>query len=404
MTGPPQPDPAAPQPNATPPARILISALEPSADLHGASLIREVSRILPHARFTGLGGPRIREAGAHTLDDLTGHASMLLGTLRLAGRALRLLRRLDRLMSEEPFDLGIVIDSPALHLPLARRMKRHGLPVLYYIAPQTWAWAEYRHRKVARRVDRAAVILPFEEEYFRSRGIRADYVGHPLFDVLAARTINAELVSQLRRGAESVVTLLPGSRRHVVQEVLPGQLEVCRQLARRFKRARFLLSVAGEPVRAVVQGLVDESGMHIEIQEGRNAELITAADLVLVASGTATLEVAYYRKPMIVMYNHSRWAYELIGRWLIATRWLSLPNIIAGRQIVPEFMPYYRSADPIAATAAEMLSTPQTLERISRQLDELMTPLIKTGASANTARIVAEMLHGSVDPSLARHK
>jgi lipid-A-disaccharide synthase len=105
---------------------------------------------------------------------------------------------------------------------------------------------------------------------------------------------------------------------------------------------------------------------------------------------------------MIVMYNHSRWAYELIGRWLIATRWLSLPNIIAGREIVPEFMPYYRSADPIAAKAVEMLSTPQTLERITRQLDELMTPLIKTGASANTARIVAEMLQRSAEPSLTR--
>ncbi|UCG32984.1 MAG: lipid-A-disaccharide synthase [Phycisphaerales bacterium] len=399
MSGIPQPDRATSQPCPASHPRVLISALEPSADLHGASLIREVSRILPQVRFVGLGGPRMREAGAHTLDDLTAHASMLLGTLRLVGRALRLLHRLDRLMSEQQFDLGLVIDSPTLHLPLAGRMKRHGLPVLYYIAPQTWAWAEYRHRKVARRVDRAAVILPFEEEYFRSRGIRADYVGHPLFDVLAAHTVDAELVSRLRRGGEPVVTLLPGSRRHVVQEVLPGQLEVCRQLARRFKQARFLLSLAGEPVRPAVHTRVTGCGLQIEIQEGRNPELITAADLVLVASGTATLEVAYYRKPMIVMYNHSRWAYELIGRWLIATPWLSLPNIIAGRQIVPEFMPYYRSADPIAAKAAEMLSAPQTLERVSRQLDELMTPLIKTGASANTARIVAEMLQRSVDPS-----
>ena len=120
---------------------------------------------------------------------------------------------------------------------------------------------------------------------------------------------------------------------------------------------------------------------------------------MLVASGTATLEVAYYRKPMIVMYNHSPWGYRLIGRWLIATRHLSLPNIMADRRIVPEFMPYYRSPDPIAARAVEMLSTPQTLARMSRELDELMTPLIKTGASANTARIVAEMLHQPVAPA-----
>ena len=401
MTEPPQPQPHSQPPGAgsEQPRRILISAAEPSADLHGASLVREIVRILPAVEFVGLGGPLLRDAGCVTLGDLTGQASMLLGTLRLAGRAWKLLRRLDRLLAEQPCDLGVVIDSPMLHLPLARRLKHRGIPVLYYIAPQIWAWGEYRHKKLARRVNRIAAILPFEPAYFQARGIRADYVGHPLFDVLARRTVDPDFVSRLRRDGGPVVVLMPGSRRQVVAEVLPGQLEVCRQLARRFKEARFLLSVAGDPVRDPVESRLAACGLDVEPHQDRNGELLTAADLVLVASGTATLEVAYYRKPMIVMYNHSRWGYELLGKRLIATEHLSLPNIMAGRRIVPEFMPYYRSPDPIAARAAEMLSTPQTLARISRELDELMTPLVKTGASANTARIVAEMLHQPVAPA-----
>jgi lipid-A-disaccharide synthase len=189
-----------------------------------------------------------------------------------------------------------------------------------------------------------------------------------------------------------VLTLLPGSRRQVVREVLPGQLEVADHLSRRFTNLRVLLSLAGESVRDIVEELVAQSRVGVIVRHGRNGELLTAADLVLVASGTATLEVAYYHRPMIVMYNHGRLGYHLLGKWLIATEYLSLPNIIAGREIVREFMPYYKSTAPIIAHAVELLSYPKKLERISQEVRDLMTPLVRTGASENTARIVAEMI------------
>lgn len=382
-----------PKSSPVPARQILISAAEPSADLYGALLIRRATKVIPGVEFTGLGGPRMRQAGCRIIGDLTARASMLAGTLGLVGRAWKLLGELDRLMETQPFDLGVVIDSPVLHLPLARRIKRREVPVLYYVAPQTWAWAAYRNRKLARRTDRLAVILPFEEAYFRAEGMRADYVGHPLFDDLVARNSDRKLVAEFRGESRSVVTMLPGSRRQVVREVLPGQLEVCRQVARRFPEARFFVSVAGDSVRGIIETQLVGAGVPIKAVAGKNAELIQAADLVLVASGTSTLEVAYYRKPMIVMYNHSRWLYQLLGRWLIATKYLSLPNIIAGREIVPEYMPYYRTPDPIAARAIELLSTPHRLARMSDALDEMMAPLVRTGASANTARIMAEMLN-----------
>jgi lipid-A-disaccharide synthase len=392
MTESPQDQHPPPAPGPTSGPRVLISAAEPSADLHGASLIGEVRRRLPGVEFVGVGGPLMAQAGCRLLADLTTESSMLLGALSLVGRAWKLLRRLDRLLAEEPFDLGVVIDSPTLHLPLAKRLKRRQVPVLYYIAPQTWAWAEYRTRKLAKRVDRAAVILPFEQEYFRTKGIRADYVGHPLFDVLAERTVDRGCVARLREAGGPVVALLPGSRRQVIREVLPGQLEVSRRILRRFPEARFLLSAASETAEREIGALLAGAGPAVEVHQGHNPEIISAAELVLVASGTAALEVAYYRKPMIVMYNHSRWGYELIGKHLINTKYLSLPNILAGREVVPEFMPYYRRPDPIAAKAIEMLSTPQTLERIATELDELISPLATTGASANTADIVVDML------------
>jgi lipid-A-disaccharide synthase len=373
---------------------IFLSVGEPSGDMHGAALIRAIRKLIPGCGFVGVAGPRMQAEGCRAIADLTQHASMLLGSVRLLGRGWRALRAAKHQITERRPALGVMIDSPMLNLAVARQLRRRGVPVLYFIAPQTWAWAEYRIRKVARRVDRLAVILPFEEAYFRRHGLEATYVGHPLFDTLADRKPDQGLIDQLRSGARSVIALLPGSRRQVVREVLPGQLEVADQLTRRFRGMRVVLSLAGEAVRPDVEELVAGSGVRVQIHEGHNGELLTAADLVLVASGTATLEVAYYHKPMIVMYNHQRLLYNLIGRRLITTEFLSLPNIIAGRRIVPEFMPYYRSTAPITALAVELLSYPWKLERTSNELRELMAPLVRTGASDNTARIVAEMIAG----------
>ncbi len=378
---------------------ILVSAAEPSGDLHGASLIRAVRKLLPGAGFSGVGGPQMRAEGCAIAADFTQHASMLLGSLGLIGKGMRTLGEVETLVRTRRPRLGVMIDSPMLNLALAKRLKKHGIPVLYFIAPQTWAWAEYRIGKVRRRVDRMAVILPFEEAYFRQHGLEATYVGHPLFDALAARQADESMVAEMRGEGGPVVALLPGSRQQVVREVLPGQLEIASHLSRRFGGCRVLLSLAGEPVREIVEGLVARSGVRVHVHMGRNGEMIRAADLVLVASGTATLEVAYYHKPMIVMYNHARVLYNLVGRWFIATKHLSLPNIVAGRTIVPEYMPYYTSTAPIIAEAVEMLANRAKRERISQELRELMTPLVRTGASENTARIVAEIVGAGAAPS-----
>ena len=372
--------------------RIFISAAEASADLHGASLIQATLAKCPTASFVGVAGPKMRDAGCVSIFDMSKHSAMLLGALRQAGRAAAMLGACDDYLRRYPFDAAVVIDSPTLHLPLAGKAHTLGVPVLYYVAPQMWAWGSYRIYKLRHRTTRVASILPFEEDFFRKQGVNARYVGHPLADSMASRTIDEDLVGRIRGKGSPVVALLPGSRKHVVSEVLKGQLEVALRIKAVFPDAVFGVSVAGNSVRPTIDAALTACAVSVQLHEGSHDELIRAADLVLVASGTTTLEIAFHEKPMIVMYNASRLFYHLIGRWMIHTSYFSLPNILAGRQIVPEFMPYYTSTEPIAESAIDLLGSEQKRSAMSRDLAEVVRPLREGRASQRTADMLLDMI------------
>jgi lipid-A-disaccharide synthase len=374
-------------------AVVFISAAEPSADLHGASLIRAVHQAEPDVRFVGVAGPQMRDAGCEAIFDMTAHAAMAAGILKVAPYAWSMLRTCKSYLRTHPPDLAVVIDSPTLNLPVARYARRAKVPVLYYIAPQVWAWARGRVRRVRRRTNRLAVILPFEEGFFRSYGVAADYVGHPLFDSLARREVDAADVAALRRQGQPLIVILPGSRTHVVREVFPGQLEVAAAIHAVHPAAHFCISVANERARPVVEALLVNTSIPHSLHADENGLLLGAADFALVASGTATLETAYYHVPMVVMYNATRLGWYFFGKWVTCTKHLSIVNILAGREIVPEFMPFYRSTEPIKRAALDMLADPQRLADKRRELADMMSPLIRTGASENAARIALEMLN-----------
>ncbi len=371
---------------------IFISAAEHSADLHAASLMAAIRRRRPNARFIGLAGPRMRALGCETIQDMTSSSAMLAGAFLKVREGFAMWSRLDRRLAREPVELAIVIDSPTYHLPIARRCKARGLPVMYYIAPQVWAWAEYRVGTIRNRVDKLAVIFPFEEDYFRGHGIDAVYVGHPLWDALAGYERDEAFIAERRQGRALTVAILPGSRKHVIEEVLPGQLEVAAALARQFGDLGFVVSAADDRAEGVIRGIMAERRADLPVFRGRHLDLINAAELVLVASGTAAVETAYFHRPMVVMYNASRIGYHLIGRWLIHTEHFCMVNILAGRKLVPEFMPYFRSTEPIVKVAAELLASPERRERMSRDLAELIDPHVKTGASDNAAGEALELL------------
>jgi len=381
-----------------PPAamNIFISVAEQSADEHAAGLISAFSERFPESRFVGLAGRRMRSAGCVGLADLTGGATMLTSVAGRVPTAVATLSRVDRFLSREQVDAAVLVDSGTMHLPLARRCRARGVPVFYFIAPQTWASREWRVRAIRQRVDRLATILPFEEAYFRSRGVAATYVGHPLFDRLMAHATDPRLAAALRGDARPVVVLLPGSRRQVVREVLPGQLDVARDIAGRFRSARFLLAAANDRIAVEANRIVarHSDAPPVRVETNHRAEMIAAADLALVASGTATLEVAYHRVPMIVMYNarFARLGYPLLRGWMIQTRLFALPNILAGRRIVPEFMPYYRRTSEIAVAALELLSSEGLKERMRADLAAAIAPLARPGACAAAAGELAAML------------
>lgn len=373
-------------------ATILISAAEPSADLHAAGLIRAYRAIDPGVRFVGIAGPKMRDAGCESLCDMTQHAAMLLSIWKVAPKALAAIRKCRELVQRERIDLAVVVDSPTMHLPLAKHMKRAGVGVLYYIAPQLWAWGEFRMKRLRSRVDRLAVILPFEEAYFRRHGFVADYVGNPLFDELENRVIDSDAVSDLRSKGKPLISIFPGSRVHVVEEVFDGQLDVAAAIATQFENAHFCISVANERVGQIITQRLNGFKPAHSLHRSQNGELFTASDLALIASGTTTLEAAYYHTPMIVMYNASRVGYHLLARWFINCPYYSLVNILADREIVPEFMPFYKSTRPIADAALRLLNSPNEATEMRQALAGAIDPMVKTGGAANTARIAREMI------------
>ncbi|MBL8878077.1 MAG: hypothetical protein JNG88_03065 [Phycisphaerales bacterium] len=385
------------------PRRIFISVAEASADLHAAALVRHAREAYPEWAFYGLTGPRLRELGVETVADLTSHAAMLTGAVRIARRAWNILNDCERRWRETRPDVVVLLDSPELHLGVpelglhgfAGRAKKLDIPVVYYVAPQTWASRPWRERAIGRDVDRLACILPFEEAYFRQRGIRADFVGHPLFESLRREPRDERFVARVRSPRRPIVTLLPGSRRGVVDAVLPLQLDVVRRLRSRLVDVDCLISCADDERRAQIQAVLNRYELEAELHIGRNADLLNAADLVLVASGTATLEVAFHRKPMIVMYQAGgslRIPYELLGRRFLRTPHLSLVNILGDARVVPEFMPFVPDAATVARVAAQILADETWRACMIRQLDALVTPLERTSASETVCAMVSQAM------------
>lgn len=374
--------------------RIFISVAEDSADVHGASLVHTARALHPEWEFYGLTGPRLRAAGVETVYDFAAHAAMLAGALGLIRRARQATAAVEQSWRQRRPDAVVLLDSPELHLRLARRAKRMGLPVVYYIAPQTWASRAYRNRQIARDVDRLACILPFEEAYFKRAGVRAEFVGHPLFEGLARQQPDQAVVQGLRALAPAapLVAVLPGSRRHVIDAMLPLQLDVLRRVRADGVTVRAAISCVSIERGAQIRGHLQKAGFDAALVTGDNASLLTAADLVLVASGTATLEVAYYRKPMVVMYDAGRllrWPYRLLGRWLLTTPHLALVNILAGARIVPEFMPFVRDTRPIAELVEHLLADEDWRGLMRRQLDALVQPLQGARASERVCGMIA---------------
>lgn len=378
---------------------IFISVAEPSADMHAAALVRAARHRWPQSRWYGLTGPQLRATGVDTIFDFVQHAAMLGGVLKLVGKARGALRAIEAAWDQRPPNLVIVCDSAALHLRVARAAKQRGLPVLYYIAPQTWASRAYRNRALARHVDRLACILPFEADYFQNAGVHATFVGHPLFETLRTQSISEHRIAAWKQPNLPLVAILPGSRAGVVAKVLPHQLRAAATLHAKHTPIRVAISVADRARRLQIETLLQKhqpaNGPTVELVENDNATLLNAADLALVASGTATLETAYRGTPLLVLYDAGpvlgvlhRW----LGRFVIHARYLALINILANAEIAPEFMPRVPAPARVASAAAELLCDESKRDRMRAALRHVCAPLEESAASERTCDLMAELL------------
>jgi lipid-A-disaccharide synthase len=378
---------------AAPTLSIMLSAGEASGDLHGSALCRALADLRPGVRLSGMGGARMAAAGVEVIADPTRRA--VVGTSEALGRVpelYRAYRRLvNRLRDERPHAL-VLIDFPEFNLRLARHARQAGVPVVYFIPPQLWAWRRGRLRQVARRVRRVLAVLPFERELYESAGVPVDFVGHPLLDVLPLDLGRDEARRRLGLdAAETVIGLLPGSRREEVHRLLPPMLEAAGRLASEGRALRFVLGLAPTVARTAVPASPSTRGgaPRVDVLEGRTWEVMAAADVILVASGTATLEAALLGAPMVVCYRVSR-VTEVLVRLLVRVRWASLPNLVAGRAIVPEILQDELSGERLAVEARRLLDDPLAATAQRAAFKDLRARLGEPGVAGRAARAVIE--------------
>ncbi|HEY7252125.1 MAG TPA: lipid-A-disaccharide synthase [Methylomirabilota bacterium] len=339
------------------PAPIMLSVGEASGDLHGATLCRALRAIEPDVRLVGMGGGRMAAAGVEVILDPTAHAAVgtseALGRIPSLYRAYRLMGQ--RLRDERPRAL-VLIDFPEFNLRLARRARRAGVPVVYFVPPQLWAWRRGRVRQMAQRVSQVLAVFPFEAALYEHHHVPVEFVGHPLLDVLPLDLARDEARRRIQADpGHSLIGLLPGSRREEIARLLPPMLDAARRLAAADGRRRFVLGLAPTVPREQVQAhLRAAGGPPIELLSGHTYELMVAADVLLIASGTATLEAALLGAPMVLCYRVSRTT-ELIARMLTHVEWIGLPNLIAGRVVAPELIQAQVTGERLAAEAGRLL-------------------------------------------------
>jgi lipid-A-disaccharide synthase len=373
---------------------IMMSAGEASGDLHGATVCRALKRLDPHLRIVGMGGSRMRGEGMEILVDPTAHAgvgtSEVLGRIPSLFRAYRLLVR--RLWRDRPQAL-VVIDFPEFNLRLARQARRARVPVVYFMPPQLWAWRSGRIRQMASRVTKVLAAFPFERDLYEQAGIPVEYVGHPLLDAVPLALDKADVRARL--GIDSsriVVGLLPGSRREEIENLLPPMLEAATRLAGSDGKRAFVLGLAPTVSRTTVDEFIKRvaAAPPVSVVEGLTHEVMAAADVLLVASGTATLEAALLGTPMVVCYRVSRLT-EVVGRLLKQIPWISLPNIVARRTVVPEILQADVTGARLATEAERLLQDAPLATAQRASFRDLRERLGEPGVGERAARVILKV-------------
>jgi len=379
-----------PEPDKT--YRIFISAAEPSADAHCAGLITSLKQSTYNIDFVGVGGPKMATAGCFLLENTIHKASIGYKAFSHIAYFYKLIKRISRFLQSNNVDLVIVCDSPAFNFHVAKAAKKANIKTLFYVAPQLWCWAGWRIRKLRKYCDKLACILPFEENWFRQRGVDTIFVGNPLFDDLGNDLPDYRKKYADFKPENAKFAIMPGSRTAEIDALWQPMQTIAIRLKQRYPNATFTAVAVNADRQQVLKA---KQITNFECKYTIDSVIDTArdADFAIVASGSTTLQVAAVGCPMVVMYQSSKILWRLIGRWLVKTKYLSLVNILANKELVPEFMPYLSSIEPVIKDIELFLEDNSKLTQTSCELTKLTGPLAAKKARQEVAKIVIEMLH-----------
>ena len=370
-----------------------IIAGEVSGDTLGADLIRALRRRYPRARFVGICGPQMIEAGGESWFPM--ERLSVMGIVEVMGRIRELFMIRDTLVERfiaEPIDCFIGIDAPDFNLRVAPRLKSAGIPTVHYVSPTVWAWRQGRIHGIKASIDLMLCLLPFEKAFYDRHQMQAVFVGHPLADSIPPMSLSGPARERLRIGTESpVIALLPGSRGGEVSRIAPVLFDAAERLASRYPQAIFLIPAINrlrrEQIETLLQGrrfpfrIVDESH-----GAGVGRLVMAASDLVLMSSGTATLEAMLLKRPMVVIYR-LHWLTWLIARLLVSAKYVSMPNLLSGKTLVPEFLQAEARGDNVAREAVRWLEDVRYREETLAAFADLHRVLQVNGSETGAAAI-----------------
>lgn len=371
--------------------KVMISVGEASGDLHGASVAAALKKNCPDIRLIGMGGQAMQQAGVEIAYDIADLGVIgLVEVVKNLPRLFHLRDMLAELMEREKPDVLVVIDYPGFNMRLAKVAKKKGIPVVSYISPSVWAWGKGRAKEVAATVEKVAAIFPFEADAYRQAGADVVFVGNPLVDI-AKPSMTKEAACRFFKAdpAKPVVLLMPGSRRQEIVELLPGMLQAAAKIAEIRPDCQFFLPIASTISREMLQNIAADCKVPIILTNGNNYDLMNIADIGIAASGTVTLEAALLGLPTVIIYKVAALTYFL-GRFLVKIPHISLPNIVAGREILPELLQDAVNPGNIAKETLKILEDPDTRRRVLQDLAEVKAKLGEAGAVDRVAKVILD--------------
>ena len=373
--------------------KIFIIAGEVSGDMHGAHLAREIKSMDGSVQLLGIGGKKMQDAGVKILYNIVDLA--VVGFIEVIKHYKTFKEIFDNLLkrieAERP-DVVILIDYPGFNLRLAKKLKEKNIKVIYYISPQIWAWGKGRIRLIKKTVNKMIVVFKFEEDLYKKLGVDASFVGHPLIDTVKPHTSKRDFLKSCHLSNDlKTVALLPGSREKEVERILPVSLKAAEIINENLKDIQFVVLRSPSVKQKIFDECLKKTKLHVKIVKDKTYDGISASDLVIAASGTATLETAILHKPVMILYKLSfpTW---LIIRCLLRIRNVGLVNIVARKLIMPEFIQFKARPNRIARHAIDMLTNKDRIAKMNKDLHDLKELLGSPGASRRAAKIVLDTI------------